>query len=390
MILCFQIVFFATAYLMIHTYVVYPFFLYILSRNRTPKNRIQYKPNDALPEIAVICAAYNEEVVIAEKIESIFNTTYPKEKVAFYIGTDACTDDTVVIIKKYQEKYSSLKLIEFTERTGKINIINKLCSLTQAPILIMTDANVYFKEDTFYELVKGFKDDKVKMVCGNICKRALNTETITQNELQYFNFENFIKSAESKLWNVVIGAEGGCYALRKENYSTIPSNFTVDDFFITCKVLSSKGEIVFQESALVYEDAKADTSGEFRRKARIATGNFQNLVYFKNLLQTPFSKIGFAYLSHKVFRWVTPFLFLLNSICCLCLANTCLLFKYVFIFQLIILLLPTMNKMLLKTGVKLKAITSLSHFIVMNFALFVGFIRYCKGVTSSVWQPVTR
>ena len=228
------------------------------------------------------------------------------------------------------------------------------------------------------------------MVCGNISKRALNDETITKNELQYFNFENYLKSAESKLWNIVIGAEGGCYSLRKENYTNVPSNFNVDDFFITCDVLSNKGKIIFQESALVHEDIKADTEGEFRRKARIATGNFQNLVYFKHLLYTPFSKIGFAYISHKVLRWFTPFFFLLNCICCACLMGDLSLFKYVLIAETLLLLFPLLNNLFVKTGVKLKPLISISHFIVMNFALLVGFVRYCKGVNSSVWQPVKR
>jgi len=375
---------------MLHTYIFYPLALYVFLRNKTNKNKTQYQLNDDLPEIAIICAAYNEESVITQKIESTFNTTYPKEKIAFYIGTDACIDSTVSIIKKQQEKYPLLKLIEFTERTGKINIINKLCSLTQAPILIMTDANVFFKENTFYELMKNFKDAEVKMVCGNISKRALNAETVTKNELHYFNYENFLKNAESKLWDIVIGAEGGCYALRKENYANVPSNFTVDDFFITCEVLSTKGKIIFQESALVYEDIKADTEGEFRRKARIATGNFQNLVWFKNLLYNPFSKIGFAYISHKVLRWLTPFFFLLNCICCACLINNYSLFKYVFIAEIFLLTVPLLNKLLMRIGIKVKLVVSITHFIVMNFALLVGFTRYCKGVTSSVWQPVKR
>jgi cellulose synthase/poly-beta-1,6-N-acetylglucosamine synthase-like glycosyltransferase len=375
---------------MLHTYIIYPFLLYEFSKNKTDKHNIQYQPNDNLPEIAVICAAHNEEGVIAEKIDSTFNTIYPKEKIIFYIGTDACNDNTVAIIKAYKEKFPLLKLVEFTERTGKINIINKLCSLAQAPILVMTDANVYFKENTFFELVKNFKDTHTKMVCGNIGKRALNAETITKNELQYFNFENFLKSAESKLWNIVIGAEGGCYALRKENYTYIPSNFTVDDFFITCKVLSVKGKILFQESAVVQEDVKADTEGEFRRKARIATGNFQNLMYFKNLLKNPFSKIGFAYISHKVFRWLTPFLFLLNCICSACLVSDFFLFKWVLLVELFLFLIPLLNKLFLKAGIKIKLLISITHFIIMNFALLVGFIRYCKGVNSSVWQPVKR
>lgn len=390
MILFFQILFFFSTCAILHTYILYPLLLYIFSKNKVNLNNDQFQPNDNLPEIAIICAAYNEAGVIARKIESTFNTSYPLDKITFFIGTDACTDNTVALIKTLQGKYPSLKLIEFNERTGKINIINTLCTLAQSPIFIMTDANVYFKESTFYELVKHFKDPSIKMVCGNIIKRPLNNETITKNELGYFNFENFLKAAESRLWSIVIGAEGGCYAISKDAFTKVPTNFTVDDFFITCNVLLHKLKIIFEEKALAYEDIAADTEGEYRRKTRIATGNFQNLIYFKSLLKNPFSKIGFAYISHKVLRWLTPFFFLLNTICCIFLANTYSLFKYIIVFEMGLLLFPLINNLLIKLGIKIKIAISLSHFIIMNYALFVGFIRYNKGVTNSIWQPIKR
>lgn len=388
MLVFFQILFFLSAYAMVHTYIIYPGLLYVFSKSRKNKTENLYTPGDTLPSIAVICAAYNEERVIEEKIKSVFTTNYPKEKISFYIGTDACSDNTVPIIKNLQDKYPLLKLVEFSERSGKINILNKLCSLAQDEVFVMTDANVYFKENTFFELVKHFKNSNVKMVCGNIVKRALNKETVTENELQYLNFENFLKSAESKLWQIVIGAEGGCYALRKDNYLHIPSHFIADDFFITCHVLNTNGKILFEESAVVHEDASAETKGEFRRKARIATGNFQNLAYFKNLLKNPFSKIGFAFLSHKVLRWLTPFLFLINLVCCVFLVSNFSWMAYILVVGLFILLAPLLNTLLEKMGIKVKPLISMSHFVVMNRALFVGFVRYRKGVTSSVWQPV--
>jgi cellulose synthase/poly-beta-1,6-N-acetylglucosamine synthase-like glycosyltransferase len=374
---------------MAHTYIIYPFLLYVFSKNKKKAPENLFQPTDmSLPEIAVICAAYNEERVIEEKIKSVFTTNYPKEKVTFYIGTDACSDNTVAIIKKLQEKYPLLKLVEFTERSGKINILNKLCLLAQSSVFVMTDANVFFKEDTFFELAKHFKNEDVKLVCGNIIKRALNMETVTQNELQYLTFENFLKSAESKLWNIVIGAEGGCYAIRKNSYLHIPPHFIADDFFITCHVLSTNGKILFENNAIVREDASAETKGEFRRKARIATGNFQNLVYFKGLLKNPFSKIGFAFLSHKVLRWLTPFFFLTNIVCCAFLLRGHFLFADILAVELLMLLAPLVNYLLEKKGVKIKLLISASHFVVMNSALFAGFVRYCKGVTSSIWQPV--
>ncbi len=388
--LVFEIVFWGSALAMLHTYVFYPILLYLLTANKKNKNTVHYIQTDNLPEIAVICAAYNEEKVIEEKIISTFDTGYPKEKITFYIGTDACSDNTVAIVKKLQSSYPNLKLIEFTERAGKIRILNKLCAETTARLLVMTDANVYFNPNTFFKLTKHFKNPEVHMVCGNINKRPLNSDAVTQNELQYMNFENYLKYAESKKWQIVMGAEGGCYALRKESFSKVPANFNVDDFFITCLVLRSKKQIVFEPEALVHEDVASNTRNEFRRKVRIAAGNFQNLFYFKDLLYKFWGKTGFAFLSHKVLRWLTPFFFLFNYISCVMLIKTHVLFEILFFTQLFLLVLPLLNYVLVAVKIRIKIIISLSHFMMMNAALFVGFVRYTRGVGSSVWQPVDR
>ena len=374
---------------MLHTYIMYPVLLFALSKIATAKKNENSFSYDELPEIAVICAAYNEEKVIIQKIESIFKTNYPKEKIRFFIGTDACSDNTVYLIKQQQKKYSQIELVEFTERTGKINIINKLAEMADAPVFIMTDANVFFTENTLHELVKPLKENNVQLTCANIQKLALNKETVTKNELGYFNFENFLKKSESDLWSVVIGVEGGCYAIKKSAFKYVPNNFTVDDFFIASEVLSNKGHILFAENAFAYEDLAADTSGEYRRKTRIATGNFQNLFYFKKILN-PFSRVGFAYLSHKVLRWLTPFLFLMNLSCLAFLYSDHLIFKIIFFSEIVVLTIPLFSFILRRINIQIGALSTLNHFVMMNVALFVGFFRYCKGVESSVWQPVKR
>lgn len=379
-----------TAYAMLHTYVVYPFVLLLITKNKKNKNKIQYTLQDELPRIAVVCAAYNEAKVIEEKIISTFQTNYPKEKITFYIGTDACSDQTVPIIKKLQASFSNLVLEEFTSRTGKIGIINKLCPQATGDILIMTDANVFFREDTFFHLVKHFKNSSVQMVCGNIQKRALNTEAVTTNELQYMNLENHVKYAESKQWSTVMGAEGGCYAFLKEAYKKVPGNFNVDDFFISCLAMRNKKDILFEPEALVDEDLSANTKDEFRRKARIATGNFQNLFYFKDLLSQFYTGQGFAFISHKVLRWLTPFFFLMNYFACVMLIPENRAFAIIFLGELLLLLTPAINWLFEKMKIRIRLLISLAHFVVMNAALFVGFVRYSKGVGSSVWQPVDR
>ena len=49
----------------------------------------------------------------------------------------------------------------------------------------------------------------------------------------------------------------------------------------------------FLENSFVYENRPKDMSLEFKRKIRIATGNFQNLYFFGTKLLNPISAIGF-------------------------------------------------------------------------------------------------
>jgi len=384
--LALEIVFCLSAMAMLHTYVFYPALLLLFAGGK--KKKALFFEAGKLPDITLICAAYNEEKVLEEKIHSVFSTTYPADKIRFLIGTDACSDQTVSIIKKLQQTYGGLKLIEFTSRTGKIGILNNLCKAAESPVLVMTDANVFFKSKTLFELVKYFKDTDVGMVCGHVIKRPLNSGAVTQSERQYMNFENRLKSAESRAMGLVMGAEGGCYALRKELFSEMPGHFNVDDFFISCLVMRKKKKILFADSAIAYEDVAADTQGEFRRKARIATGNFQNLFYFKDLLYRFWGATAFAFFSHKVLRWITPFLFLLNFAATALLFKVHVFFVIVFFTQLFLLLMPLLHSVLVALG--LKPLIAASHFMRMNAALLLGFLRYCKGVKSSVWEPVKR
>jgi len=383
-----EILFCISALAMLHTYFFYPALLLLFSGKK--RSTAIFANADEYPEITVICAAYNEEKVIEEKIHSTFNTNYPPAKISMLIGTDNCSDRTVDIIKKLQQTYGGLKLREFTTRTGKIGILNALCAEAKSPVMVLTDANVYFKPETLSQLIKHFKNEKVGLVCGQVVKRPLNTETVTQSELQYMNFENRLKLAESNLLGLVMGAEGGCYALRKDIFKTMPDHFIADDFFITCLALRAQKKIIFEDEALAYEDVLADTKGEFRRKARIATGNFQNLFYFKDLLLRFWRAAAFAFFSHKVLRWITPFLFLLNQACAALLFNFHWAYKAVFFTEVALLLLPFLNYIAEKTGAKIKLLAALAHFMSMNAALAVGFFRFCKGVKSSVWEPVKR
>ena len=379
------IILICSSLLILHTYVFYPLFMILIYRNSN-HNQLLFYSDDELPSIAILIAAHNEEKVIEKKILSVFNTNYPSSKLKVFIGSDASTDRTDEILSNLTNTYSNIEFIKFKGRVGKISIINHLQSLCDEPVLILSDANVIFKQNTIFELVKYFKESNVGLVSANIIKESSNNDGISYQEKKYLNFENKIKASESYAFNFIMGAEGGCYAIRNNLFSKVPSNFIVDDFFITMQVLERKNYALLNNLAICIEDVTTDISSEYRRKVRISSGNFQNLFFFKHLL-FDFSSICFAFWSHKVLRWLTPFFIFICLFSSVFLIPYHKFFIWISCIQLLLLLFPLFNYFFKFNNVFLKFI---AHFYLMNFALFEGFIKFIKGIKSSIWEPINR
>ena len=365
----------------LQTYLLYPAALILGGKSKRESPVL----NTSLT-IGVIIAAYNEENVIAQKIQSILDSDYPLEKVSIYIGSDASTDKTNELIASFQQNYPTIYLKVFQGRSGKAFIINQLAKECPDDIFILTDANVFFTQNTISNLVRHFSNPKTKQVCANIIKTSDKNIQIQGLEKKYLWLENTIKLKESNTWGFVIGAEGGCYAIRRENYSPVPKNFFMDDFYITMSVIKNKGEVLFDNQAIVYEDLPSESSEEFKRKIRISIGNYQNLFEFKSLLWPLWSPISFAFISHKILRWLTPFFLILIFIVSLLLVFYQDYFIYFSAAQATLFLTPLFIPVLKK----IKPILFIAHFYNMNLALLIGFFSYLKGVKSSVWQPTPR
>lgn len=374
---------------MFHSYVLYPEIVFILSKKKSP-NQLVYAENEELPEVTVILAAYNEEKVIRQKIESTFNCQYPLEKIRMKIGSDASTDQTNQIVKELTQKYPALELIEFTQRTGKSGIINQLALQSESPVLIMTDANVIFTEKTIFELVKHFKNDHIKLVGGNIVNSNNSVDGISVQEEKYISRENRIKTAEGIIWGTIAGAFGGCYAIRRECFMPVPPKFFMDDFFITMNVIENHGAAIMELKALCFEDVSNKPSEEFRRKIRISIGNFQNLIRYRHLLFSQKSGLSFSFFSHKIIRWFGPFLLLIAFVSNAFIYSLSLFYQFTFWIQVLLFLIPLLDTFLRSIKVHINLLRLISHFYFMNMALLVGFFKFLTGVKTNIWQPTQR
>lgn len=384
-----QIIFWVSVALLFHSYILYPFILYILSF-RQKQNIDVFSQADDLPSISIIMAAHNEDDVIGKKIDSIFNTSYPLSKIELLIGSDCSTDRTNEIVKIKSTEYKGITFLEFSNRQGKANTMNQLLDLSKGEIIFSTDANVIFTPDTIFHAIKYFKNSEIGLVDTHMTNTGLNKQGISIQESTYISREVMIKNREGLTWGTMMGPFGGCFAIRKSCYHKVPKNFFMDDFYINMKVLECGKKTMNSLESIVYEDVSNKLSEEFRRKIRISIGNFQNLSAFKHLLWPPYKSVGFAFLSHKVIRWFGPFLLLLAAISNIFLIDDYQIYTYTLIAQLIFYLMPLVDFLLGKINIHLVVLRFSTHFISMNLALLVGLIKYLKGVKSNVWQPTQR
>ncbi|MFC2121735.1 glycosyltransferase [Bacteroidota bacterium] len=385
------ILFWLSIFAIFHSYVLYPALLIILAQKKKQKSDI-FHHDDSLPGVSILMSLFNEEEVIREKIESIFSNNYPEDKLEVIVGSDNSTDKTNEIMEKLSAgKYKDRLIFKnFTSRQGKGNIINQLYDIVKGDVLILSDANVIFDVNTIFELARYFKDKNCGLVDTNMINKGLKKEGISLQEKAYISREVLIKNREGLIWGAMMGPFGGCYAIRKELYCHVPPNYLVDDFYINMKILEKNYSCINNLKARVYEDVSNDPGIEFRRKIRIATGNFQNLETFKALLWPPYKGRAFAFLSHKVLRWFGPFFLLIILFTLTYLAFSNFLYLLLLVLYLASLLWPLFDIFLRKIHLHIIVLRFVSHFYSMNLALLIGFYKYLKGVKSNVWEPTKR
>lgn len=383
------IVFWFCVAIIFYSYALFPLLLQVMAKGRKIKAPT-FTPRDELPLVSILISAFNEEDVIEDKINSIFNTTYPVSRLEVLIGSDASSDRTNEIVSHCQARYPQLKFFPFLNRRGKGNVVNELFQNANGTVLIFTDANVMLDKDTLFELIKYFKDASIGLVDSRMINTNISPSGISHQESSYISREVFIKQYESILWGTMMGPFGGCFAIRAEHYEPVPHNFLVDDFYINMKVLEKGYKCINNLEARVYEDISNNISDEFRRKVRISTGNFQNLKAFSNLLWHKTKGLSFCFISHKALRWIGPVFLLLAFISNAILATLNTFYFYIFILHCLLFVLPLLDLLMKKAGVNNGLMRFVTHFYSMNLALFAGFFKSLKKIESNVWKPTQR
>ncbi len=382
--------FWCMIYLLFHTYLIYPLILIYFNKASPTSTYDEHTLKETLPFLSIIFSAHNEEAVLIKKLTSLINTSYPIDRIEILVGSDASTDATNDILNEWSTKHSYIHFYSFKDRVGKTCVINKLVKHAKGEYLVFTDANILFRKSTLFDLTKKMKDTSVALVAGNIINYNLKKDGISLQEREYTNQENKIKYIEGKLWGATMGAFGGLFAVKKKYYTPLPPTAIVDDFFITLSVIKQEQKAILSLDALAYEDVGNEGYEEFKRKKRIAIGNFQNLNWFKTLLWSKRRGIAFAFFSHKVLRWFGPIFLLFIFVFNLYLLKVHLLYHVTFWGQVAFYCVPAIEYLFRKLNIHFFGFRFVTHFVSMNVALFMGLCSYLFLKKNNTWRPTKR
>lgn len=368
--------------LLVYCYFGYPLLMAVWARVKArPVRRERIEPT-----VSVVMSVHNEQNVIAGKLNNLLGLDYPSEKVEILVGSDGSTDRTGAEVR--QLKNPRIRFVEFSQRRGKMAVLNELVAQAGHEVIVFTDARQPFERNTMRELVANMADPEVGCVSGELMLSRAGGATAQGINL-YWTYEKFIRAQESKVHSM-LGATGAVYAIRRALFSPIPENVVLDDMYVPLKIIEKGYRAIFDGNAKAYDEVADSPREEHRRKARTLFGNYQIFALFPSLLLIGRSPVALQLVSHKLLRVLAPFFMI-----ALFFANLSLVgipfYSMMVVLQVLFYACAVLGAILRhqKSGV-LRVLSRVCYvpyvFCLLNFSALMGFFRFLSGRQSITWE----
>ncbi|MDH3627291.1 MAG: glycosyltransferase [Acidobacteriota bacterium] len=343
-----------------------------------PDNRVE-----DWPAVTILIGAYNEEAVLAAKLDSLLAQDY-RGTMRLLVVSDRSSDGTDDLARRYADR--GVELYVAPRRLGKAANFSAIVGDLTSEVVVCTDAAGSFASDVVRLLVRRLDDPRAGMVGGRIFYSNVDATGVSRGEGLYWRFEVLLRTLESRLGGTVI-VSGACYAIRRTLFRPVVSAFP-DDFMSPLNVIDQGFRVLYEPRARIEESVATTVSGEFRTKTRIISRNAAALWSMRRLLN-PFRGPGAVVklLSHRLLRWLVAPMLLAALTLNILLAGQpfygVFLIGQVLFYALALLgLVPAFRRR--------RLIFIPFYFCLVNLAASFGLFRALRGRISGVWEPVER
>jgi cellulose synthase/poly-beta-1,6-N-acetylglucosamine synthase-like glycosyltransferase len=304
-----EILFWLCAGLIVYTHAGYPLVLWALTRRQRTREGARMhsghmsagEREQSMPAVSLVVAAYDEEEMIEAKIANALALDYPREKLELIVASDGSADATVD-----RARAAGADLVLDLPRGGKVVAQNAGAERASGEIVAFSDANCLWAPDALRHLLEPFADTEVGYVCGQVRFTDPGGGNL---EGAYWRYEMAVRQMESALAGVTAG-NGGIYAVRRDAYIPLPPSGSHDLSFPFA--LAKRGlRSLYAPWARAEERMVPTMEGEFARKRRMMVGLWDIVVGEGMLSPRGYPPLyAFELASHRLLRYLTPFLHL--------------------------------------------------------------------------------
>lgn len=118
--------------------------------------------------LSIVCANYNNELFLEDFFKSILQSTYLPQEIV--IVDDCSTDDSLLIIEKYQEIFKNFKLIKLNKNIGFANALNKAIEYVTCKYILRIDPDDVLSLDRIEKQYNYMENNKqIDILGSNIC-----------------------------------------------------------------------------------------------------------------------------------------------------------------------------------------------------------------------------
>lgn len=174
----------------------------------------RYKPPeevDYTPTLSVFVPCMNEEEVIRQTIERVFEAGYPEDKIEVIGVNDGSSDNTLEKMLDSLTKHPNLVVVDFTANKGLCHGWAVSTLIAHGEIMVCVDSDTFIIPESLNKLMQGFADPTVGGVSGHCDVENAQANLLTKmQDVRYFFSYKIMKAAESVFG--MVSCLPGCFS----------------------------------------------------------------------------------------------------------------------------------------------------------------------------------
>ena len=201
------------------------------------------------PSLTVVIPAHNEQVHIADTIDSVRGIDWPT--VHIIVVDDGSTDDTADILRSFG---SSVTVLSKTANEGKARALNDAISSSPDGLVMIVDADCIVPHQTANLMARHFvRSETIGAVTAN--PRVTKTSTLVE-KLQAIEFSATVSATRrgQAVWGRILTMSGICTLLRRDALDEVglfDDSQPTEDIEMTWRLNLAGWRVTYEPEALV-------------------------------------------------------------------------------------------------------------------------------------------